>query len=710
MGVDSANTTKGNTACEEVELVYNVANLVKIRDDQDAKPIEVGMETLCKMIYNHPGLHSMYKRDFSVKDGNGKEVREKRFRFVITKNKMFAAIVKRHGLGEVGLDTAQQPTIETILGDKFYCRIFNNEEEAIGKMWSNDDMWHIILIGFPEVLKTPSERFEVVGALSFVLNPEKEKGSIISWFCVSDENCDPTKWLMPGRKRSKTRTQFDFFSTDNCFRGGCGIGTTLFCIYQKLCEELNGSAGDDNYAEVPNEKQPDSPQDVYRGLYSFRPVDKEAMPKYLHKYLIEDPVLTLHKSTGMFAKWKGDTNYGQAMILNEMTLDAVRYSYGVDMTENELEKRLGMGSKIGEGLRHNQHDEKLLIKALSKPNQIKARFKTDLGPFKKDSFATFAVASVLLNSNFCKRRGDDDLAVLRLPPVNPGLFLLKYLLWKRGIVQNFTKEQDIFVQKSFFSHLAWLAGKRECDVPNSEYDNEKIYAKTSPDDMIPKRKDSDPYEFEMLFMRSKLVSRLKDVCSKKTNRCTPKKVQEMFSTYSKNITQDKYDAKEFEFIFSSLIFRTAIHCISFQLYKVSDDKKYQFWLPTFENGVYSCLDKFDENSGIHNCYLVKVAAACNAKERQFGLVVLKKDLSTVQRLVIGEAVPKLSMKPPPAIHGEMESTKPNDLKNLQESNGAPRREKPDENTLVPSDDDNIENNPPKPPETSDASSHLKKIN
>jgi hypothetical protein len=227
--------------------------------------------------------------------------------------------------------------------------------------------------------------------------------------------------------------------------------------------------------------------------------------------------------------------------------------------------------------------------------------------------------------------------------------------------------------------------------------------------MIPKRKGSDPYEFEKLFMRSKLVSRLKDVCSKKTNRCTPKKVQEMFSTYSKNITQDKYDAKEFEFIFSSLIFRTAIHCISFQLYKVSDDKKDQFWLPTFENGVYSCLDKFDENSGIHNCYLVKVAAACNAKERQFGLVVLKKDLSTVQRLVIGEAVPKLSMKPPPAIHGEMESTKPNDLKNLQESNGAPRREKPDENTLVPSDDDNIENNPPKPPETSDASSHLKKI-
>ena len=92
MGVDSANTTKGNTACEEVELVYNVANLVKIRDDQDAKPIEVGMETLCKKIYYHPGLHSMYRREIIVKDGNGKEVRrDKRFCFVITKNKMFAS-------------------------------------------------------------------------------------------------------------------------------------------------------------------------------------------------------------------------------------------------------------------------------------------------------------------------------------------------------------------------------------------------------------------------------------------------------------------------------------------------------------------------------------------------------------------------------------------------------------------------------------------
>jgi hypothetical protein len=89
-------------------------------------------------------------------------------------------------------------------------------------MWTNDDMWHIILIGFLEVTKSPSESCQVVAALSFVLNPDKEKGSLISWFYISDRHIAPAKWVLPPGKRNKAKMQHEYFKAQNIF-WHCGI-------------------------------------------------------------------------------------------------------------------------------------------------------------------------------------------------------------------------------------------------------------------------------------------------------------------------------------------------------------------------------------------------------------------------------------------------------------------------------------------------------
>jgi hypothetical protein len=41
----------------------------------------------------------------------------------------------------------------------------------------------VILNGFPENAKSSSENYEVITALSFVINQDGEKGTVKSYFC-----------------------------------------------------------------------------------------------------------------------------------------------------------------------------------------------------------------------------------------------------------------------------------------------------------------------------------------------------------------------------------------------------------------------------------------------------------------------------------------------------------------------------------------------
>ena len=226
-----------------------IDKLMKLNTSASGQPLEVSAADLCAatgVTYNKFSilLNRQYtvRQEKRVTDENNPssdhDVRHYRFRFWIAKGaKQFTELFSKHPEFD-----PEKITFKTFLLDQFYLEIFPSEKEEIYKLMTDQDMWHLVLIGREQPREGNREAsdslWKIIASASF--QPMNDLQTIyLSWLAVSCMKAEYGKWN-PKKTKKKQPTNEDVksFFDGTTFSNGKGIGSTMLATVQYICSSL----------------------------------------------------------------------------------------------------------------------------------------------------------------------------------------------------------------------------------------------------------------------------------------------------------------------------------------------------------------------------------------------------------------------------------------------------------------------------------------
>ena len=159
-----------------------------------------------------------------------------RFRFWIAKGAaQFIRLFSKHP------EFDPKITFQSFLIDQFYLEIFPSEKDELYKLVTDEDMWHLVLIGREHNERkheASASLWKIIAAASFIPT-EDEQTIYLSWLAVSSMKAEFGKWNT--KKTKKKQSHIDdvrLFFYGSTFSNGKGIRSIILAAVQYICSSL----------------------------------------------------------------------------------------------------------------------------------------------------------------------------------------------------------------------------------------------------------------------------------------------------------------------------------------------------------------------------------------------------------------------------------------------------------------------------------------
>jgi hypothetical protein len=232
----------------------SVAKLSMMENDRDgeAVPIDISAKDFLSAVspvqYRH--LQVMANREYipdtltnrtrsHAENTTKKSVhREPRFRFFLFKgSKQLNIILETYKPTSIPKDFDMNSFLY-----EFYAAIFHDEDTEIQKICDDNEMWHLVLVGYRPLTveeRTSSKKvslWRIIAAVSFKPSVEDVKCIYLAWLAVSVEKATWELWF-PGKPEA-AKDPVKLFFDGKQFNDGKGLGTTMMACMQHVCKMI----------------------------------------------------------------------------------------------------------------------------------------------------------------------------------------------------------------------------------------------------------------------------------------------------------------------------------------------------------------------------------------------------------------------------------------------------------------------------------------
>jgi hypothetical protein len=236
------------------ELRWTGAEL-KLLNDHEAPPIELPMsffvrqggfvyknlDVMAKREYSAPNTETGTRLRTSASSPERKkkhEMRKPRFVFWLFKGtSSIQNLLNEYFSAEI--INKKRQTFNDFVIKHFYLEIFPGEASALQKLNSDQDMWHLLLVGHVHKPFIGELSWQIISACSFKLIDD---GSVLLlWIATSHKKAKFQKWTSqsaPKHKGKSDKSEVAAFFDGRSFNQGRGIRTTMLVIVEEAMEYL----------------------------------------------------------------------------------------------------------------------------------------------------------------------------------------------------------------------------------------------------------------------------------------------------------------------------------------------------------------------------------------------------------------------------------------------------------------------------------------